>query len=222
MSNATNNSLRGAVLAATLGLALSACGGTPENRFLDSVNQPVVERTSMALEVDTAYDGLTVSEQQRVEGWFEAMNLRFGDRVAVNDPSGNTATFEAVEQLAARHGILVSADGALADGSVPQGRARIVVTRSTAAVPDCPNWSAKSSINYDNAAYPNYGCAVNSNLAAMVANPEDLIQGQQGTGGTVVLTSTKAIDSYREQDTTGEKPLEPRLKGSPTADDEGK
>lgn len=201
-----------AVLA--LGVTISACGGTPSNRYLDSVKQPVVERTSMALEVDSAYDGLPISEQQRVEGWFDAMGLRYGDRIAVNDPGGNPAVFEAVQQLAGRRGILVSTDGALADGSVSTGRARIVVTRSTASVPGCPDWSAKSGINYNNATYPNFGCATNSNLAIMVANPEDLIKGQQGTGETVIMTSTKAIDSYREQKPTGTE----GLKASPTGD----
>jgi pilus assembly protein CpaD len=38
----------------------------------------------------------------------------------------------------------------------------------------------------------------------MVANPEDLITGQKGTGETVVTTSTKAIQSYRSQAPTGE------------------
>ena len=37
----------------------------------------------------------------------------------------------------------------------------------------------------------------------MVANPEDLISGQKGTGETVVTTSTKAIQAYREQPPTG-------------------
>ena len=38
----------------------------------------------------------------------------------------------------------------------------------------------------------------------MVADPEDLITGQKGTGETVVTTSTKAIASYREQAPTGD------------------
>ncbi len=37
----------------------------------------------------------------------------------------------------------------------------------------------------------------------MVANPEDLITGQTGTGETVVMSSSKAIDSYRKQTPTG-------------------
>ena len=58
-------------------------------------------------------------------------------------------------------------------------------------------------MNYLNATSPGYGCAVNGNMAAMVASPEDLISGQAGTGETVVMSSTKAIDTYREQAPTG-------------------
>ena len=69
-------------------------------------------------------------------------------------------------------------------------------------------------MNYNNATSSNYGCSVNSNIAAMVANPEDLIRGQRGTGETVVMSSTKAIDSYREQAPTGEQGLaEPQTNG---------
>jgi pilus assembly protein CpaD len=41
---------------------------------------------------------------------------------------------------------------------------------------------------------------VNGNLAAMVANPEHLIKGAEGTGETVVMSSNKAIQSYRDQE----------------------
>jgi pilus assembly protein CpaD len=36
---------------------------------------------------------------------------------------------------------------------------------------------------------------VNSNLAAMVANPEHLLKGAEGDSETVVMSSNKAIDS---------------------------
>lgn len=70
-------------------------------------------------------------------------------------------------------------------------------------MPNCPNWDRKSDANLANATAPGYGCAVNGNLAAMVANPEDLITGQTGTGETVIMSSTKAIKSYREKANTG-------------------
>ena len=53
----------------------------------------------------------------------------------------------------------------------------------------------------------NMGCAVNSNLAAMVANPEDLIHGREGSGVGDTLTSTKAVDAYRKAPPTGNKGL---------------
>ena len=153
--------------------------------------------------MNTVGDGLAVSEQQRVSGWFEAMGLGYGDRVSLDDPTANPALKDDLAALAGRHGLLVTEGSPVTAGYVEPGQARIVVTRSTASVPGCPDWSANNEANEYNATYPGYGCAVNGNLAAMVANPEDLISGQQGTGQTVVTTSTKAIRSYREKAPTG-------------------
>lgn len=203
MHNAKSRKLAGAV-ALSLGLALAACGGMPENRGLDSVKQPVVERTNYVLDINADAGGLSIPEQQRLAGWFEAMDLRYGDRVSIDDPMMSGATRDDVAQLAARHGILVSDGAPVTPGYVDPGKARVVITRSTAHVPGCPDWSIKSEINYNNGTYPGYGCATNSNIAAMVANPEDLIKGQRGTGETVVMSSSKAIDSYRRQAPTGE------------------
>lgn len=203
MPKAINRKLATAI-AISLGLSLSACGGMPTNKSLNSTKQPVVERTNFTLDVRTSGGGLSVPEQQRLSGWFQAMDLRYGDRVSIDDPSMSGATRDAIAQLAARHGILVSEGAPVTPGYVTPGTARVVLTRSTASVPGCPDWSAKSDMNYNNATSPGYGCAVNSNLAGMVANPEDLIRGQKGSGETVVATSNKAIGSYRDQKPTGE------------------
>lgn len=203
MPKAINRKLAGAI-ALSLGLSLAACGGMPENRSLYSTKQPVVERTNYVLDVQANAGGLPISEQQRLAEWFDVMDLRYGDRVAIDDPVASGATREAVAQLAARHGILLSEGAPVTAGYVEAGKARIVITRSSAHVVGCPDWSAKSDMNYTNATSPNYGCAVNGNMAAMIANPEDLISGQKGTGETVVMSSSKAINSYREQAPTGE------------------
>ena len=192
------------VLALSIGLTLGGCGGMPTNRSLDSVKQPVVERTNYTLDVRAGAGGLSIPEQQRLAGWFEAMDLRYGDRVSIDDPMASGATHAAVAKLASRHGILINKGAPVTSGYVQPGSVRVVITRSNAYVPGCPDWSAKSDMNYNNATSPGYGCATNSNLAAMVANPEDLIQGQEGNGETVVSTSNKAIGSYRDQAPTGE------------------
>lgn len=198
-----NRKIAGAI-AVSLGLALTACGGMPTNRTLYSVKQPVVERTNYTLDLRSDGGGLGYTEQQRLDGWFEAMDLRYGDRLAIDDPMMSGATRDVIAELAARRGILISDGAPVTAGQVQPGHTRVVLTRSSAHVPGCPDWSAKSDMNYNNATSPGYGCAVNSNLAAMVANPEDLIAGQKGSGETIVATSNKAIDSYRDKAPTGQ------------------
>jgi pilus assembly protein CpaD len=195
-------------LALGLGLGLAGCGGMPENTSLYSVKQPVVERTNMVLDVNTNTAGLPISEQQRLNGWFETMNLRYGDRVAIENPGQNPAVTSAIRDLAARYGLMISDTAPVTPGYLQPGQARVVITRSTANVPGCPDWSAKSDMNYTNGTSPGYGCAVNGNLAAMVADPQDLLEGKKGSGETVISTGTKAISTYREMEPTGKAGLQ--------------
>jgi pilus assembly protein CpaD len=83
-----------------------------------------------------------------------------------------------------------------------------VITRTTASVPGCPDWQDHFASNLENATSDGFGCAINSNMAAMVADPEHLLRGAEGTGETVVMSSTKAIQTYREQEPTGGQELE--------------
>ncbi len=185
-------------LALSLGLVLAGCGGMSQNRSVYSVKQPVVERTTVALDVNTTADGLPVAEQRRVAEWFDAMGLRFGDKVSVVDPLERPETSSAVADVAGRYGILLS-DGAGATGADLQpGQARVVIVRSRASVPGCPDWTANSDATFGNGLSSNYGCANNSNLAAMVANPEDLIKGQQGSPDTYISTSNTTIKTYND------------------------
>ncbi len=193
----------GAVLVLSVGLALSGCGGMPTNRSLNSVNQPVVERTNYTLDISTGAGGLSYPEQSRLDGWFTAMNLRYGDRISIDDPMKSSATLAAIEALASRHGLTVSDEAPVTPGYVEAGTTRVIITRSTASVPGCPNWSSNSDTNLGNATSSNYGCAINSNLAAMVADPEHLIKGAESTGNTVVMSSSKAIQTYRGKELTG-------------------
>jgi pilus assembly protein CpaD len=193
----------GAAIALSLGLALSACGGMPGNRTIESIHQPVVQRVDYSLDVTTGPGGLTGAEQTRLAGWFEAMDLRYGDRVSMDDPLQSGATRAAVEGLVARHGLLLGSDAPVTPGYVNAGTARVIVSRVKATVPSCPDWSAKSDTNLGNATSSNFGCASNSNLAAMVANPEHLIKGDTGNGSTVVMSSNKAIEAYRTATPTG-------------------
>lgn len=190
-------------IVAALGLSLAGCGGIPTNRSMNSIHQPVVEKVNYTLDVSTGGSGLAYGEQQRLAGWFDTMGLKYGDRIYVDDPSGSDAARGAVEAVASRYGLLLSDEAPVTEGVIPAGSARVVITRTKASVPGCPDWSAKSDFNPANGLSSNYGCATNANMAAMIANPEDLLRGADSTGHTVVMSSSKAIDTYRKAQPTG-------------------
>ena len=191
----------------TLALAatLAGCTGSAHsNTSLDSVHQPIVRNSIYQFDVATSGGELPPSEQGRLQGWFDAMGVRYGDRIAIEDPSvyGASSAQATVRSMIGRRGLLLSNDAPVTTGAVPEGYLRIIVTRASASVPSCPNWDSKSSINPTNSTSSNYGCAVNSNLAAMVADPNDLIKGASDTGHDPTA-ATRAIKTYRTKPQTG-------------------
>ncbi|MET0373220.1 MAG: CpaD family pilus assembly protein [Rhizorhabdus sp.] len=190
-----------------LTIALAGCGSVPTERGLESARQPVVSRDSFTLDLATVPSGLPYAEQDRLDGWLESLGAGQGDRVVLHDPAGEPATLEAVVAVAGRKGLLVGNGPPATPGALAPGTARVILSRSTASVPGCPDWSAKSDVNLNNATYPNYGCAVNGNLAAMVADPEHLLHGAQDGGETLAASAGKAIASYREAPPTGQQGL---------------
>jgi len=174
------------------------------NRSLESVRQPVVERNNFVFDVSTLPGGgLAVSEQRRLLGWLEALDLGYGDRISLDDPLDSDQTRGSVESVATRFGVLLAEMAPVTEGDIAPGTARVIVMRTEASVPGCPDWSQKVDNKLNNATSPGYGCAINGNMAAMVANKEDLVRGARGTGTTVIMSNNKAIKTYREMPATG-------------------
>ncbi len=183
-------------------LLLAGCMGT-QNQGIESVHQPVVARTDYALDVATSGSGLAAGEDRRLAGWMDTMRLGYGDRIAIDDPSGHMRVRSEVAELVAGYGLLLTNDTPVTQAPVTPGTVRIVVSRMHASVPGCPDWSLDSANDYNANTSSNYGCAVNSNLAAMVANPGDLVRGASGRETNDAAQSFKAIDTYRKKAPTG-------------------
>lgn len=190
------------LLIATLGLA--ACAGT-ENRGVESVHQAVVSRADYALDLSTSGYGLSNGEAERLSGWLASMRLGHGDRVSIDEGgSYNAGVREEIAAQAEYFGVLVSNAAPVTVGAVAPGTVRVVVTRSRAEVPGCPDFSRVSQPNFDAHSSSNFGCGLNSNLAAMVANPDDLVRGQDGALIQDANQGAKAINAYRAARPTGE------------------
>lgn len=194
-----------------LALALPACGTV--NRGLESVHQPVVQRTDYLIDLASAGDGLAPGERERLEGWFRSIDLSYGDRVSIDDSSGTLGVRRDVQALLASRGMALVGNAPVTPGAIPGGSVRVVVSRSTANVPGCPDWSRPASPEFVGSTTSNYGCASNAALAAMVADPTDLIQGREAGTALDTATSSKAIRVYRDRAPSGTRDLKIETKG---------
>lgn len=161
-------------------MPLGACGAQTGglsagfNPSLYSVHQPVVQQASYALDLATEGD-LPHAEGQRLRAWFDALQLGFGDRVSVQ--TGDEGARIAVANAVAQYGLLIEA---AAPTDLPYGTTRVIVARASASVSSCPDWRHSGQPGAPITTDSNYGCATNSNLAAMIADPNDLVRGRTG------------------------------------------
>ncbi|MDP9424176.1 MAG: CpaD family pilus assembly protein [Pseudomonadota bacterium] len=190
--------------------ALSACQHVPHDqpeRGVEVVNVPVVTRQDFALDLAAPDGSLSSAERARLDGWFRSLQLGYGDSIYV-DGAYSEAARNDVARVAGQYGMLVSSGAPVTQSTIPPGSVRVVVSRSRAEVPNCPNWSDPAQPNYSNKSMSNLGCSVNANIAAMVANPQDLIHGREGNPYVDAAAASRGIGVYYSTPPTGKKGLQ--------------
>jgi len=203
--------MRSTFLLIAIGSSLAACqtAHQPDKPAmgLAAVNVPVVTSADYVFDAAAPGGSLAPGESDRLNGWFQGLGLGYGDHVYVDGGYAPSARAQ-VAAIAGRYGMLVSAGAPVTAGTVQPGSVRVIVARRRAVVPGCPNWSQPSQPDWDNKTMSNYGCAVNSNLAAMVADPEDLVHGREGASVTDTRDAIRAVDLYRTKTPTGQGALQ--------------
>lgn len=196
--------MRSKLILILLASGVAACNTLPDEpaRGVAAVNVPVVTNANYTFDAAAPDGALSPGEAERLNGWFQGLGVGYGDSVYVDGAAADMARAQ-VAEVAGRYGLLVTPGAPVTAGYVQPGMIRVVVNRRRAEVPGCPNWSRPASPDYNNLSMSNYGCAVNSNLAAMIADPVDLIHGREGTGVNDGATAVKAIDLYRKTPPTG-------------------
>lgn len=190
------------LLAVALGGAVSACGPVnrdlvPASRGLESVNQPVVSRTEYILDLAGGYDGLAEGEAARLDAWLRSLEAGYGDTLYVDDATPGSARTTAVGAVAGQYGLAVAPGVPVTTGRTAEGGVRVVLSRTEAYVPGCPKWEDQGSVDYTNAQSAGFGCSTNGNLAAMIADPEDLLRGDQAGPVSDSRVVFKSVDTYR-------------------------
>lgn len=172
----------------------------PVNRGLEPARQPVVQRTDFVFDaVPDGGSGLSRDEALRLRDWFDAIQLGYGDRIYIlSDGSGvRNGVSGAISDLVASYGLLVTDRAPATLAGAPAGAVRVTVSRFIASVPGCPDWRDHNEADFQGGLSYDYGCATNGNLAAMIANPEDLVRGRDTTYDRQNTVRDRAIKAYR-------------------------
>jgi pilus assembly protein CpaD len=194
-----------------LGASLGACASGPRgaltaanNPSVYSVHQPVVQRTDYVLDLDASGDTLSAAERSRLVAWFDAIELRYGDQLFVEEPRDypSPGARGDVGSAVGEFGMFLREGAPITSGPVAPGTVRVIASRATASVPGCPDWS-ENQLNSSVNTSANFGCALNSNLAAMIADPNDLVRGRGGNVNGSASTASRAVRVYRERQPSG-------------------
>lgn len=194
----------GFCLAAALGFAPASARKI--ERGVEPSHQPVVQRTDFVFDVaGNGTGGIDPAEQNRLAAWFQALRLGYGDHVslAAAPGGGAWALRDAIADVVGRYGLLIENEAPITAGTAPAGGLRVIVSRSVASVPGCPSWADKSAADFVGGLSDNYGCANATNLAAMIADPRDLVEGRQAGIDPTNNVSGRAIKAYQEKAPTG-------------------
>ena len=90
----------------------------------------------------------------------------------------------------------------MAEDATPAPSVRPSYLRCLAEGPNAGRWTTDFAEDPRNVPYPNFGCAQQRNLAAMVENPADLVQ-PRGETPAYTARRTIALEKYRKGEYPG-------------------
>jgi pilus assembly protein CpaD len=169
------------------------------------------ERQVLALSVGKGATGLTNGQKDEVADFLGAWRGMGGGRITISAPSGSSNEAAAYHAVADLRQILKGAgvpDAAISVDAYHDGGGKPPVNLSfvgyVAKGPECGHWPTNLAEEKQNVNYYNFGCAHQHNLAAMVANPRDLVEPRAMTARSSERRDTAWRDYVRGKSTISE------------------
>ena len=200
-----SDSLKACVAIAALFVAACAVSPNgPEQAFDINARFPVTVQPRM-MTLRLPYNGQSTLDQNMTGQLtrFAQDYLEHGNgAMAVSAPrrypmAPNLVADQLLELGLARNQILVGND----DAPDAPDDIKITYIRYVADTPPCGDWSASLTSTVRNTLPPNFGCATQHNMAAMVADPRDLLAPESG-GQPDARRRLTVLDKYRRGDST--------------------
>jgi len=183
--------VRPLALAGVVALGLSACTDDPARYLSDDITGSIDVRDRYPIAVDRQpaelhiaasrrSHRLTHEQKQEIRGFLAAFKANGSGKVVVRRPVGGSNQYAAkgvvksIKHMIDRNG--VPRERVVLTSYRARGASPVVMTfaRYTASSPECGDWSRNAANTYNNKPHPNFGCAYQANIAAMVADPRDL------------------------------------------------
>lgn len=197
-------------------LAAAACAGGPFNgeehamtvaeAHPISVDSQVV---TLTIDADATTTDLSNVDKARLRAFADAYLRNGHGPLTITAPSGTSGDFDGQEMAADIRQALNEAGvpwGSLSGATYRTGgdagdQLIVSYTHYIATPSECGVWTGTKFRDYRNLRSPNYGCATQNNIAAMIADPRDLIAPADAAPGDAART-VRAIDSYRSGEAT--------------------
>lgn len=199
------------VLGASLA-ALAACGHSPQEIAYASRDHLQIRANEVTaeLKIDSVVSGDKLSPMEReAVKYFAAAYLEEGHGSVIISRPGNEGG--AIRAASDARAVLLAEgieSGMISEGPYDASGARaapLVISYRTyeAVVPNCPDLSRVDfAWTGTNTALPSFGCAVVTNLAAMIADPSDLV-GEQRMDPADLNRRGVVLTKYRNGQSTG-------------------
>jgi len=200
--------LRAAALAAVL--MAGSCSTTDPSTMISedgARNHPImVEPSYRALKVQFAggADGMSADDAVKFESFLADYRVHGNGSLGISVPNGpaSRAAITYFGERAAASGI--SRDKILVSTrEVANGDTRVDVSyiAYTARTQACGDWSENESFTLDNRTPKRFGCSVQQNIAAMVADPRDLL-GPGRMGPVNTTRRANVMEKYQQGEIT--------------------
>lgn len=198
-----------AVSGTILALALAGCSGI--NGEVDDVyhatthyeQHPItVTKGTVKMKVPSTSSRMTAAHEDAVIRFAQQAKDQDARTVHIKRPAGSVSA----DVVAGRVTQLIAGEG-VKTGSMKHstygGHGPVILSygRHFASTNECGDWSEDLSVTFENTFPPNYGCASQHNLAAMVVNPKDFVQPRKSTPADATRRAG-VIDDYRSGNST--------------------
>ena len=137
-----------------------------------------VTRGPVKMEISSQDGTLQPTQINAIFGFSRSARNSGSSRITILRPSGGGASGKVARET---YQLLVQSDispSMIVQKTYPgpsKGPVQLSFIRSVAVTKECGDWSADLTNTSSNEPYPNFGCSIQNNIAALVANPDDFV-----------------------------------------------